>query len=273
VNVRAAEWINIVTFPCFVALAWQRRGLDPRRRSKITAIGLSGIGLTVLSAWVLPGFLPPLAASVARDWLPYLLLLMFYWQAGQFVTRVDAGFQGWLERWDRRLVNPAIEWCADHRPGRWFLIYLELAYLFCYVSMPLGLATVYLMRMGREADHFWAVVLPATYICYGMLPFLQTIPPRMLEKTVQPPPNKIRAFNLWILRHASIHANTCPSAHVACTAACALVLLRLDVAVGMVFVGIAISIALGAVAGRYHYTIDAILGAIVAVGAYLTGAR
>ncbi|HSW39235.1 MAG TPA: phosphatase PAP2 family protein, partial [Acidobacteriota bacterium] len=68
---------------------------------------------------------------------------------------------------------------------------------------------------------------------------------------------------------ASIHANTCPSAHVACTAACAFVLLSLAPPVGLVFLVIAVSISLGAVAGRYHYLADAILGWLVAILGYL----
>lgn len=49
----------------------------------------------------------------------------------------------------------------------------------------------------------------------------------------------------------------------------ALVLLRLAPWQGLVFLAIAISIALGAVAGRYHYAADAVLGAIVAAVAFL----
>ncbi|HSW39948.1 MAG TPA: hypothetical protein VLL97_10700, partial [Acidobacteriota bacterium] len=201
-----AELINLVTFPCFVMLAWLRGDLDAKRRTKITAIGAGAVCLAVISAWLLPQALPPLAASVCRDWLPYLLMLMFYWQAGQFVTRVDLGFQNRLEQLDRRLVNPALNWCARNAVGRWILTYLELAYLFCYVSMPLGLAALYVMRMAHEADYFWTAVLLASYVCYGMLPFLQTMPPRMLEQTLQPPHGKVRGLNLWILQHASIHA-------------------------------------------------------------------
>jgi membrane-associated phospholipid phosphatase len=268
---RAAEWTNVLAFPCFVALAWCGRKLDSPRRAKITAIGLVGLAVTVISALVLPRVLDPLSASVMRDWIPYALLLLFYWQAGQFVTRVDVEFQRKLERLDCRIVAPAMGWCKRSGFGRWILTGLELAYLFCYVSMPMGLGALYLMRMRQRADQFWMVVLLATYTCYAMLPFIQTQPPRVLseKRSVQPPPNKVRALNLWILRYASIHANTFPSAHVASTTACALILLWLAPAVGLVFLAIAILIALGAVAGRYHYAADAILGAIVALAAFL----
>jgi PAP2 superfamily protein len=254
-----------------MAFAWSRPKLAGRRRAKISVIGLAAVTLTLTGALMLPRILDPLAASVVRDWLPYLLLLMFYWQAGQFVTRVDAGFQRRLERLDSRIVTPAVEWCKRSGAGRSMLTILELAYLFCYVSMPLGIAALYLMHLGREADRFWTVVLMATYACYGMLPFIQTQPPRTLpeKRSVQPPLSKVRALNLWVLRWGSIHANTFPSAHVACTMACALVLLPLAPGVGLLFLGVAILIALGAVAGRYHYAADAILGVMVALAAFL----
>jgi hypothetical protein len=269
---RAADWINLLVFSWFLILGWRRQELNRVRRRKITAIGAGAVAITLFTALILPHLAEPLVTNVIRDWIPYLLLLMFYWQAGQFVTRADIDFEERLLRLDRKIVAPPLEWCARHAVGVWILAYLELAYLFCYVSMPLGLATIYLLREGREAGHFWTVVLLATYPCYALLAFIQTRPPRVLdEKWTRPlPSGKIRAFNLWILRHASIHANTFPSAHVASTAACALVLLHVaPVWAGLTFLWIAISIALGAVAGRYHYAADAILGFLIALTAYL----
>jgi hypothetical protein len=271
-HLRAAEWINILTFACLTLLAWGRRDLNGARRVKITAIGAGGLAITLFAALVLPRWASPVAASVARDWILYLLLLMVYRQGGYFVTHADGAFEQRLEWLDRRLVAGPLEWCARHRAGRWLLGYLELAYMLCYVSMPTGLAVLYLLGQRSAAGHFWTVVLLATYASYGTLPFLQTRPPRMLGEKwgASRPAGKLRAFNLWILRHASIHANTFPSAHVASSTACALVLLGYGpIWLGIGFLWIAFSIALGAVAGRYHYAADAILGALVALVALL----
>src|SRR6516164_7287765 len=92
--------------------------------------------------------------------------------------------------------------------------------------IPMSIGTLYLLRLARHSDSFWIVVLISTYISYGALPFLQTLPPRMLEEPwLAPlPRSPVRRFNLWILRNASIHANTFPSAHVAASTAAALVL-------------------------------------------------
>jgi PAP2 superfamily protein len=270
-HLRAAEWINLLTFFSFTILACIWPKLHRARRTKAAAIGAAGLAITLSAALILPRLAAPLGASVTRDWIPYLLLLMFYWQAGQFVTRADAEFEARLEWWDRRLVAPWLQWCGRHSRGTWILSYLELSYMFCYASLPLGLASLYFLRQGRAADHFWTVVLLATYPSYGMLPFLQTRPPRSLgEKwSAGLPHSKIRALNLEILQHASIHANTFPSGHVASSVGCALILLRLAPTwVGLVFLWVAISISLGAVAGRYHYAADAIAAVIFAVAAF-----
>jgi hypothetical protein len=151
--------------------------------------------------------------------------------------------------------------------------YLEVAYLFCYPMIPLSLGTIYLLRMGHQADRYWTVVLFATYFCYAMVPFTSMLPPRMIEERwiAGLPENPVRRLNLQILRHASIHANTFPSAHVAASISSALVLIRLETGIGLAFLWVAVSIAFGAVFGRYHYAADAILGTVAAVVAFAIG--
>ncbi len=267
---RTAEWINLAVFSFLTALAWIRP-LEVRRRTNVTAIGVGAVAVTLALALVLDHILPRLPASVLRDWLPCALLLMVYWQAGQFFIRIDESVQARFARLDQRLAAPVLDSCMRHPLGRAVLTWFELAYLFCYPMVPFAVAALYLLHSRQEADHFWSVVLPATYFCYVLVPFIQILPPRMLgeRKEPAPPSTELRKFNLWILLHASIHANTFPSAHVAASLACALVLLRLDAWVGLAFLFVAVSIALGAVAGRYHYAIDAIAGTVVAVIAFL----
>ena len=269
-----AEWLSLLVFSWYVILAWSRRSLDPARRARITAIGVASLAGTLFAALVLPQLVPPLAGRVTRDWLPLILLLLSYWQAGQFVTRADAGLENRLERLDCRIVAPPLEWCLRHPAGIWILTYGELAYMSYYVALPLSIAALYLTGGSRDAGRFWTIVLLAAYGSCGTLPFLQTRPPRALgEKwSAALPSTKVRSFNLWILRGGSIQANTFPSAHVAIATACALALLQLaPLWVGLVFLWIAISIAFGAVAGRYHYAADAILGFAVALVAFPVG--
>jgi hypothetical protein len=274
-GLRTAEWISILAFSWFTVLACCRTVLDRGRRAKIIALGSSGVAITLLASAVLPRLVTPRTASIIRDWIPYLFLFMFYSQGGQFVTGADMELETRLERLDRKIVAPLLQWCARTTVGNWILTYLEMAYLSYYPVLPLALVALYLTGKQAEAAGFWTVVLLAAYGSCGTLPFIQTRPPRMLgEKWSVPlPSGRVRALNLWILRRGSIQANTLPSAHVAITTACALSLLWLgSLWAGAAFMVIAISIALGAVSGRYHYAADAILGAIVACAALLAGA-
>jgi membrane-associated phospholipid phosphatase len=78
-------------------------------------------------------------------------------------------------------------------------------------------------------------------------------------------PDKLRMLNLVILKRASIKVNTFPSAHVASTISASLSILSVAPVVGVAFLVFALSIAGGAVLGRYHYAVDAVLGFLVAV--------
>jgi membrane-associated phospholipid phosphatase len=268
---RAAELIQIVVFSFFVSLAWIR-ALPARRRAKVTAFGIAGLCATMTGAYVLPRLLPALAVSVVRDWLPAALVLLVYWQAGEFFMKVDQRFQDQLERIDARMVAPLLRWLSHGRAGMWIATYLELAYLLCYPMVPMSIGTLYVLRLARYADSFWIVVLVSTYLSYGALPFLQTLPPRMLaEPWLEPlPQTSVRRFNLWILRHASIHANTFPSAHVAASTGAALVLASLAPwPVGLAFLAIAAGIGVGTFAGRYHFAADSVAGGAVATIVFL----
>jgi membrane-associated phospholipid phosphatase len=167
-------------------------------------------------------------------------------------------FQSALERLDRRF--------AFRLPVPVMFVF-EVAYLFCYPLVPAGLVALYLTGMGRFATEFWNVVLPPAYLCYATFPFVQTLPPRAIEDRVpwQPQSTGMRKVNLFVLRHVSTQANTFPSGHVAASVAVALELLVHAFPVGLVFSAIAVCIAAGAFFGRYHYAVDVIIGALLAV--------
>ncbi len=266
---RVAESINLGFFLFLIGLAVVRP-LPAVRRARAIAIGVAGASFTCAAQY--SGLLlSPLAVSVIRDWLPSPLLLMIYWQAGQFFVQPNEGFQSRLLQLDRKLVAPALLWLARGRAGAWIVTYLEFAYLFCYLLVPSGLGALYVSHLGAYADRFWAAVLPPTCFSFVMVPFVQTLPPRMLEAPGKDSlrSGKVRSLNLWILQHGSIHANTFPSAHVAASVATALALFDVVPAIACLFLWVAISIACGAVAGRYHYVADVVCGGMLAAGAFV----
>lgn len=260
---RTYEWLSLVFFSLFIVLAWLRP-LAQRQRRRATVIGCVGIALTLIIPFAQLTLFSPL--SVARNLLPAPLMVLAYWQTGCLFGAANKKLQTSLEAVDRKLFGGILGYCHEQWRGNWIMIYLELAYLFCYIMIPLGVGLLYLMKMPRYIQQYWGVVLPASYLCYAATAFFQTMPPhtQLRNPHFGARPNKIRVLNLFIVRTASIRLNTFPSAHVAVSMAAGLALLRLAPVVGVIYLWLTLSIAVGAVVGRYHYALDAFTGAALA---------
>jgi hypothetical protein len=285
--VRIAEWLQSGFAVLLAVTAWLP-GMRLAMRHRITITVLSGLVLAAdAMACATPRFLPVAASVALRDWLPVLLMLVPYWQTGQFFRGINAAIQRWLLRLDLRWLGrtAARSGTARTRLG----LALEIAYVFCYPFVPLGLAALDIGGRRTHTDFFWLVVLTASYLCYAVTPFFPAMPPRDAMKsgpavpapaTVAAdlsadsgagPQNRGRRFNRWIQEWGSIHAISFPSAHVASTLAVSLVLLRWMPVTGACFLTVAVCIAVAAVAGRYHYLLDVLLGAAVALSVFAAG--
>ena len=269
---RTSEWIQIGCAVVFALAAWATgltsHPLPVRRRWIVTGLAVFAI-VAVALAHLCARFLSPDHFSVLLDCLTIALFLVPYWQTGQFFLAPNPAIQNRLLAFDRWLLPGIAAKSGTERNSIGFM--LEMAYLFCYPLVPLGLTAVYLAGLRGKVGGFWVVLLVATYLCYAITPFVPAFPPRSLVGD-QPAPaepvknaNKGRIFNRWILQHGSIHAISFPSAHVASAFAIALVLLRYAPVIGAVFLVVAILISMGAVVGRYHYALDVILGAVTAL--------
>jgi len=260
---RTSEWIQAGFAVILVLAAWIRP-LAARRRAVIAifaAIAVVTVLLGRLSVYVLA----PRQASILRDWLPVALMLVPYWQTGQFFTGPNQKVQGWLVESDRRLAK------FLHRDtltfGRYTRLTMEWAYSLCYPLPLAGLAVLYAAGMRRYTMTYWPIVLLPTYLCYALTPLVPALPPRDIagKTSAAGARTKSRVFNLWILQNASIHAISFPSAHVACALAISFVLLHYVPVAGVVFLVMAIWIGVAAIVGGYHYAIDVWLGAALAL--------
>ncbi len=261
---RIAEWIQIV-FVCLFALAGWICPLALRRRLNISALA-AVVVTTIMAARLAGRLLRPSYLSVIRDWLPVAFFQIPFWQSGQFYVTSNKRLQERLITFDQNFFETVLRSRAGRRWGVGFSVYTEFAYLMCYPIVPLGVGVLYAAGMRYSVDHYWTIVLLSAYICYVVSPVVQALPPRTLldDKTLGIPSSKVRELNQWILRHASIQVITFPSAHVAASVAASLVLFELVPWVGLVFAWVAVSIALGAVVGGYHYVADVLSGILVA---------
>jgi hypothetical protein len=210
--------------------------------------------------------------------VPALVLLAGYRLSGLLFVRIDTGVENALLALDRSWLGPTGLLRAYAAAPRILREYLETSYLLVYVGLPAGAVALVATGHTSMLDSYWSVVLAAEFICYGMLPWIQTRPPMLIhgghgegqdDAATLPPMSGVRRLNQMIARRASIRANTIPSGHAAGAMATALVVMSAAPGIGMVFLILALSIAVASVLGRYHYAIDSVLGILVALLAWV----
>lgn len=199
--------------------------------------------------------------------VPSVVLLAGYWLSGLLFVRPDLRIEQWLQWVDDRVLKRSgvITWF--HRAPRAVEEFFELSYLLVYVAVPAGATTVVLSAHAEYVDWFWTVVMLAEFVCYGMLPWVQTRPPRVLESDtrITAGAGGVRRLNLRLVNQASIQVNTLPSGHAAGAFATAFAVMSIAPAAGGAFLFLALSISTATVLGRYHYVVDTVLGALVAI--------
>jgi membrane-associated phospholipid phosphatase len=260
-----AAQIQVTFVSLLAAAAWFRPLPRPPQLmvSTLALIAVSAIALAQLSRHSLN----PEASSILHDWLPLALLLVPYWQVGRFVTKSDPHTESRLAAFNRVFFR-----ALGIRPASVSIslavgVYLQLAYVMVYLLIPLGLGALYLIGLKRFVNSYWIVVLTSTYVCLAITPFVRAMPPRLLGdyEKFRMPPSRVEILNQWILRRGSIQVITFPSAHVASSLAAALILLRLEPWVGLIFLAIAFSIIVATVVGGYHYAAEVLLALVAAM--------
>jgi len=255
---RTSELVSIVYFLSLAALAWRESApRSARLRTSVAAAAVAGAVLLASSA-----------DAVVRDWLPALLLPLSYWLPAALVSRPLVPFERWLMAWDDRFFASAPGRAIGRAPRPVREVF-ELAYLAVYPMVPAAFAVLLGAGLRADADRFWTTVLAAEYSCYILLPLVPTRPPRAIEKGSSHRGRDAlgRRINLAVLGRASNQWNTFPSGHVAGAVACALAMLPVLPGAGIALLALAGLIAVGSIAGRYHYLADAAAGAAVACAA------
>jgi membrane-associated phospholipid phosphatase len=256
-HVRSFERLSLVYFVAMVVLAWVRP-LPAARRVQISAIGV------VICAAI---WLAAIGGPFARDWaLPGAIILGAYYQSGRFFVQPSPRFERWLNTWDRRLLgDPAARFARWPRPLR---AYLDIVYMGCFLLVPAGFAALVASGLSSQADRYWTMVIGSELASFVSLAFVQSRPPWAIERAPIREEGVARSVHRVadrMVRHLLIGANTFPSGHVAGSLAVALALLGPLPSVGVPLLLLALSIAVACVAGRYHYVMDAVAGASVAL--------
>jgi hypothetical protein len=257
------EWIVIAYFLYLIVTATIIPAATLSRRARVAFSSIAVIA-TIGGVAASGG----LWAQSVRPWLPLFYLVAAYRLPLHLVTRGNAPFERALVGSERGWLGMLPRKVRMHAPT-FVLDYLECTYLFCYPLIPLGFLTLTLAgRTDLDTNRFWMTVLAATLPCYATLPWLPTRPPRLLESAGTGAVSRIGATNIYVLDKVSVGWNTFPSGHAAASVATALALGVHITLAGVMFGIIAVSICIGSITGRYHYTVDAISGIVLAGAAF-----
>lgn len=248
---------ELASFGFFIYCGALACSMEPRRRNGV---------FWRVAAGLLLGFAWASSASIAllHHWvLPPLVLLAAYWTSGALFTAPSLVSETRLLRIDRAIGIGTIA----ARAPRALAEVLEAAYVFVYPLIPVALALHLTTTPHPDADRFWSVILVTDYICFGMLPWVQTRPPRALESS-EPWRSSVRRLNLKLLGGTSIGVNTFPSGHAAEALAAALLVVDAPWPIVSCMFASTAAISAGAVLGRYHYAADAAAGWAVALATW-----
>jgi membrane-associated phospholipid phosphatase len=257
VELRDWEIASGCVFAYTAVLAASIHGLAPEDRLRALTGSVAGLGAVIMSVLT-----PPIV--VLDGWiLPPVLLLLSYRITGLLFTDPMPRTERAFRHVDSVL---AIRKASSLTP-RPLAEMLECAYAAVYAAIPVALVVQMHARGAADYDRFWTVILITDYICFGLLPWIRTRPPRALEDG-EPWRSSIRMFNLRLLGAVSVRVNTFPSGHAAEALAAALLTTAAPAPVPILMLLNALAVSAGAVLGRYHYAVDAVAGWLVAAAVW-----
>jgi hypothetical protein len=215
----------------------------------------------LLMAWCWAAAQPSVSIQRARDWTLPAAVLAGYWQMGWFAQSRATSWEQTFLAWDRLLLDTwglrtLLEQRAPFLP--WLL---ELSYLLLYVIPPTCLAVLYRRRAWKLADRYLFTLAAGTFTAYALLPALPLESPRLAFAGQDLPSahSLWRDTNVWILDRLDISTSVFPSGHVAVAFSSAFGIKRAlpgDLTLFASFFGLACSVYLATIYGRYHYAAD-----------------
>jgi hypothetical protein len=242
-----AEWLTLLFAAALLVVAAAR--FDYRCRSWRGAVAAGSlIGLVLLVAHF--------GSGVVRGWFGLAYLAGAYWAPALLVSdRFDRRFAKWLAHTDdvlRALAPPM---------PRWLIHGWDICYLLCYPLVPAAYAVLTVFGDELDQRRFWAASLAAGFLCYGTLPWLVSLPPRVVRRTVER--RTVGALNVKVLERLSHGFNTFPSGHAAVAVAAAVSSWPTVPAAAAIWGAVASGICVGAVVGHHHYIVDVAVGAAI----------
>jgi membrane-associated phospholipid phosphatase len=210
------------------------------------------------------------------EFYPLALTVGLYEHVGLVNAAGGVSHDALVQRWEQALFGgqPSLEWIRAFPSPAWSTV-MHGAYLSYYLILagsPLGL---WLTGRREEARHTLLLMMATFYACYTASLAFPVAGPRYLFPSAANAATAIpiAAVAHGLLQGASAWGVAFPSSHVAVAlvaAACAWRGLR---PLGGVLVPAAVLLSLATVYCQFHYAVDALAGATLAVAALIAGRR
>ena len=210
----------------------------------------------------------PFILQFLRDWYPLSTIALFYFEMGKLTQMVfQRYFDETVIRWEKQVFKgmPSLE-LSSRFPSIILSEILHLSYFSYYIIVVFLAAWLYFNgRIGPFQETVFAETLTfnLSLLCY---PFLPATGPRYLFEKIQGPLSKGFFFKLIhaIVSRGSSKGTAFPSSHVSLSVVVLLCALRYDSTAFLILLPMCIGLTIGTVYGRFHYAIDALVGAVLA---------
>ncbi len=247
----------------------------------LTSITGFGVGIAVLPLaamgliWWMASFTLPTNGFVLffRLFYPVALTPLLYLELAPLnQLHVTGYFDPTVMMWEELLFGTQLAMVFSDWYGRlWFSEMLHLGYLSYYLIVPGAAVAAFLLKGPRALERASFTIALAFFVCYLCFSVFPVAGPRYDFPQIAGEASDGKLFLLvhTILESGSSKGTAFPSSHVAATMSAWFATGRESKRVFWIMAPFAVSLALGTVYGRFHYGIDAMVGLMVAMAAYL----
>jgi hypothetical protein len=230
---------------------------------------LLGDGLVVVLVLLLPrlpaegGF-----ATVVGGAYPLILASAFYWQLGAIQTDVGRLYDPLVQRWELAVFGAQVS-ASWHRHAPYPLLSAALHLCYGAYYWILALVPIWLLIRGKR-DAFRRAVFCgalALYVCYLVFGIFPVAGPYFTFPSPTGPvvENWPARYVYFMLGTGSSMGTAFPSSHIAASWVMVYAAWRDERRLALALAPVAVGLALGTVYGQFHYAVDAVAGALLAV--------
>jgi membrane-associated phospholipid phosphatase len=207
--------------------------------------------------------------QMLRHWYPIFSFTFLYMQAGLFNQLV---FQGYVDDFFQGIdiwmfgTNPNI-WLYDRLNNFYLNEFIHLCY-FSYYVLPAAFGVILYITKDKEFYRTLFGISITFYFCYLLYILIPAAGPLHLRQGRFEDGGLFVQVMDWIYSEVEKPGAAFPSSHVAIALITLMYAYRLHRTVFWVFLPFIIGLIFSTVYGFYHYVIDAVAGAAIAVGSY-----